>query len=130
MTADAVFEMFYRQAAEDIPAGRLPPMDQMRRLTEEQNNQFVANSAAAFPEYADLHCAPDGALWLQVFDPGNGRLGHGSDWLRVATDGARTAVALPAAFRAFRIERDRIWGTIADTLGVESVAWVGLDSLR
>jgi hypothetical protein len=130
MTADLVFEMFYRQIAEDVPAGRLPPKEDIRRQTGEQNRQFVSNSAAVFPEYSDLRCAPDGALWLRSFDATAGRLGQGSDWLRFSADGSQTSVALPRAFRTFRIERDRMWGTVPDTLGVESIVWVALDSLR
>jgi hypothetical protein len=130
MTADLVFEMFYRQIAGDVPAARLPPKEEIRRQTEEQNNQFVSNSAASFPEYSELRCGPDGALWLRLFDATNGRLGQGSDWLRVSADGSHTSVALPRAFSTFRIERDRMWGTVQDSLGVESIAWIGLDSLR
>ena len=130
MTANLVFEMFYRQLAEDVPSARIPEKEEMRRQTEEQNNQFVRSSADFFPEYADLRCTPDGTLWLQPFDVTTGRLGQGSDWLRISEDGSHTLVALPHAFRTFRIERDRIWGTVRDALGVESIAWVELDSAR
>jgi hypothetical protein len=130
MTADLVFEMFYRQFAEDRPAAQVPDREELRRLTEEQNNDFVSNSAGAFPEYADLRCAPDGTLWLRRFDATTGRLGQGSDWLRLSADGSLASVELPTAFSTFRIERDRIWGTVQDTLGVESIAWIGLGSLR
>jgi hypothetical protein len=130
MTADLVFEMFYRQLAEDVPSARIPGKEEMRRQTEEQNNQFVRGSAESFPEYTDLRCTPDGTLWLRLFDVTTGRLGQGSNWLRVSADGSHTLVALPRTFRTFRIERDRIWGTVRDTLGVESIAWVGMDSAR
>ena len=63
-------------------------------------------------------------------DFGYTALGQGSEWIRLSADGSRTRFALPREFRTFRIERDRIWGTVQDTLGVESIAWVGLDSLR
>jgi hypothetical protein len=130
MTADLVFEMFYRQLEEDVPSARIPGKEEMRRRTEEQNREFVSGSAEFFPEYADLRCTPDGTLWLRRFDVTTGRLGHGSDWLRVSADGQQILVALPSAFSAFRIERDGIWGTVRDSLGVESIAWIGLDSLR
>jgi hypothetical protein len=130
MTADLVFDMFYRQIEEDVPSGQIPGKEEMRRLTEEQNIEFVNSSADFFPEYADLRCSPDGTLWLRPFDVTTGRLGQGSDWLRVSADGSHTLIALPEAFRTFRIERDRIWGSFRDALGVESIAWVGLDSLR
>jgi hypothetical protein len=122
--------MFYRQLEEDVPSARIPGKEEMRRRTEEQNREFVSGSAEFFPEYADLRCTPDGTLWLRRFDVTTGRLGHGSDWLRVSADGQQILVALPSAFSAFRIERDGIWGTVRDSLGVESIAWIGLDSLR
>jgi hypothetical protein len=130
MTPDLVFEMFYRQFAEDRPAAQLPPKEEMRSRTEEQNRQFVSSSAPTFPEYSDLRCAPDGTLWLRRFDVNNGRLGQGSDWLRFSADGSRMSFALPTTFRTFRIESDRIWGTAKDSLGVESVAWIGLQAPR
>lgn len=130
MTADLVFEMFYRQFAGDRPSAQVPDKEEMRRLTAEQNEEFVSNSADYFPEYSDLRCAPDGAFWLRRFDATAGRLGHGPDWLRVSPDGARTEVLVPPAFTAFRIGRERIWGTLQDSLGREALAWIELASLR
>jgi hypothetical protein len=130
MTADLVFEMFYRQFAEDRPSAQVPEKEAFRRLTEEQNQQFVSASAPAFPEYSDLRCGADGTLWLRLFDTANGRLGQGADWLRLSTDRSHTSVALPRTFRTFRLASERIWGTVQDTLGVESIAWIGLDALR
>ena len=130
VTPDLLFEMFYRRFVEDQPSVQIPPQEEMRRLTEESNRQMASNSAPSFPEYADLICTPDGALWLRLFDVNNGRLGQGPNWLRVATDGSHTSVALPTAFRAFRIEQDRIWGTVSDSLGVESIAWLEMDAVR
>lgn len=130
MTADLIFEMFYRQFAGDRPSAQVPDREEMRRLTMEQNEEFVRNSADYFPEYSDLRCAPDGAFWLRRFDATAGRLGHGPDWLRVSADGARTEVLVPPTFTAFRIGRDRIWGTLQDSLGVEAIAWIELASLR
>lgn len=77
-----------------------------------------------------MRCTPDGTLWLRPFDAATGRLGLGSDWLRFSADGSHILVALPTGFRTFRIERDRIWGTVQDELGFESIVWVRLDSLR
>jgi hypothetical protein len=128
MTADLVFEMFYRQFAEDRPSDQVPDMEQMRTMTAESNEDFVRNSAPSFPQYSELRCASDGILWLRRFDAINGRLGLGPDWVRLAPDGSRTEVALPRTFRTFRIERDTIWGTIPDSFGVESVASVGLEA--
>lgn len=130
ITEDRVFEMFYRQLQEDVPSSQIPEKEEMRQLTKQQNRQIVSNSAKAFPEYADLRCTPDGTLWLQPFDVTTARLGRGSDWLRFSADGSHTLVAFPREFRTFRIERDRIWGTVQDELGFESIVWVELDSLR
>lgn len=130
MTADLIFEMFYRQFAEDRPSAQVPDKNEFRRLTAEQNEAFVRNSAVAFPEYSDLRCASEGTFWLRRFDATTGRLGHGRDWLRVAPDGSRTEVVMPPGFTTFRIGRDRIWGILEDSLGVEAIAWIGLDSLR
>jgi hypothetical protein len=130
MTADLVFEMFYRQFAEDISSDQLPAKDEMRRVTESQNQEFVSSSAPFFPEFADLRCGADGAFWLQRFDATTGRLGHGPDWLRLSTNGSQTWVSLPRTFTTVRIERDRIWGTVRDDLGVQSIAWIEPEALR
>lgn len=129
MTPDLVFEMFYRQFAEDRPGGQWPGMEEMRRLTEDQNREFVRNSSEYFPEYSELRCDDQGEFWLRRFDPRTGRLGLGSDWLRVSSDGSRTLVSLPDSFRVFRIEQGRMWGTLRDELGAESVAVFDLSSL-
>jgi hypothetical protein len=130
MTADLIFEMFYRQFAGDRPSAQVPDKEQMRRLTAEQNDEFVRNSASFFPEYSDLRCVSDGTFWLRRFDATSGRLGQGPDWLRAAADGSRTRVVVPREFTVFRIGRWRIWGTLQDSLGVEAIAWIGLRSLR
>jgi len=128
ITVERVFEMFYRQLGANVSSAQLPAKAEMRSLTEDQNEELVRTSASVFPEYADLRCTTDGTIWIRPFDVTAVRLGQGSDWLRLSADGSQTRVALPRAFRTFRIEGDRIWGTIQDTLGVESVVWVGLDS--
>lgn len=87
-------------------------------------SEWQAASANVFPEYADLHCAGDGTLWLQPFDAVTGRLGRGPDWYRISRNDVRTLVTLPAEFRPYRFEPDRIWGTIHDSLGIASVAWI------
>lgn len=130
MTPDLVFEMFFRQFAEDRPSGQTMDMENMRRLTEEQNQEFVRNSSEHFPEYSELRCDARGEFWLRRFDPTTGRLGLGPDWLRVSADGAHASVSLPAEFRVFRIERDRMWGTLRDSLGVESLAAFDLSGIR
>jgi hypothetical protein len=122
--------MFYRQLAQDLSSAQLPPREEVRLRTEQQNQEFVNSSAEFFPEYSDLRCTQDGTLWLRLFDPTVGRLGQGSDWLRLSEDGSHRLIALPEMFRTFRVERDRIWGTVRDALDVESVAWIALDSVR
>ena len=125
ITVDRVFEMFYRQMQAGRPAGQLPPKEEVRRLTQEQNEELVNHSAHVFPEYADLHCTADD-FWIRPFDPDAELLGQGSEWIRIPTDGTPTRIVLPHDFKTFRIEDDRIWGTIRGSLGVESVAWVEL----
>jgi hypothetical protein len=129
VTPDLLFEMFYRRFVEDQPSVQIPPQEEMRRLTEEQNRQMASSSAPFFPEYTDLICTPN-AFWLRRFDSRIGRLGQGPEWLRIAKDGSQTSVALPNTFRAFRIDSDRIWGTVSDSLDVASIAWVEMDALR
>ncbi|MGI9626829.1 MAG: hypothetical protein ACR2QM_08340 [Longimicrobiales bacterium] len=130
MTPDLVFEMFYRQFAEDRPGNQGPGMEQMRELTREQNREFVQNSNESFPEYSELRCDTRGEFWLRRFDPTRGRLGLGPDWLHISVDGTHSLVSLPPSFRVFRIEQDRMWGTLRDELGVESVALLELTPLR
>ena len=129
ITVERVFEMFYRQLEANVSSAQLPAKAEMRSLTEEQNEELVRTSASVYPEYADLRCTSDGTLWIRPFDVTAVRLGQGSDWIRLSADGSQTRFALPRTFRTFRIERDRIWGTLQDTLGIESIVWVGLDSL-
>lgn len=128
MTVDGVFEMFYRQVAGDAPAGSLPGIEELRQMTEEQNREFVDESTDAFPAYAQLLCT-DGAFWLRRYDPTTGRLGMGEDWLRV-TAGDVTSVSLPSDFTTYRIDTGRVWGTVRDSLNVESVAWIDLELLH
>lgn len=130
MTSDAVFEMFYRQFVEDRPGGQLPALEEMRRLTQDQNEEFVRNSSEHFPEYSELQCEPAGVFWLRRFDATTGRLGMGSDWIRITADGATLPVSLPPAFRVFRIEGGQMWGTLRDDLGVESIARIDVSALR
>jgi len=101
-----------------------PLANTLRRFTRK------GQELAPFPEYADLRCTSDGMLWLRPFDVTTGRLGQGSDWHRFSADGSRTLVKLPREFRTFRIDADRIWGTVQDPLGFDSIVWIRLDSLR
>jgi hypothetical protein len=130
LTADRMFGMMYRQLREEMPAGQRPDSVQMHQQLEGQLHQFIEQSAGRFPEYADLRCAPDGTPWLQPFDVETGLFGRGPAWLRFGEDGTRTAVTFPTWFRVFAFASDRIWGTMQDTLGLFSIAWVGTDALR
>lgn len=130
LTLDRFFGMFYRRIQQDFPAGELPDSAELRHRFAAEFGEFESQSASVFPEYADLRCTGDGTLWLQPFDAASGGFGgRGRDWYRISADGSRTLVTLPAEFRPFRFEADRIWGTIQDSLGVESVAWIGADAL-
>lgn len=129
-TAERFFEMAYREMAESVPAGQRPDSAELRRRLVGEFDQFESESASVFPEYADLRCTPDGTLWLQPFDVSTGRMGRGPAWYRISTDGSRTTVTLPEEFRPFRFEADRIWGTVHDEFGIESVAWIGVGALR
>ena len=126
LTADRLFAMFYRQLQEDTPTQQLPEQAGLRAQLQGPLDRLVGQSAPVFPEYADLRCAPDGTLWLQLFDIESGRLGHGPEWLRISTDGSRTTLVLPAEFSAFRFGDGRIWGAALDPLGVASVSWIDL----
>lgn len=70
----------------------------LRRQCEAGFAEFEGSSATVFPEYADLRCTPDGAIWLQLFDIA-GPFRRGANWYRIAADGSRTVVTLPEAFR-------------------------------
>lgn len=124
ITFDRLFGMAYLQYREE--AGSLQASDsaQLRGALEAQFPQLAATSADVFPEYADLRCTGEGTMWLQPFDPASVGLGHGREWWRIEEDGSRTIYRLPRAFTAFRFARDRIWGTVVDSLGVPSVGWI------
>jgi hypothetical protein len=129
LTFDRMFGVAYRQLQEEA-SGPLPDSVGLRRQFAQMFSEWQAASANVFPEYADLYCAGDGTLWLQPFDAVTGRLGRGPDWYRISRNDVRTLVTLPAEFRPYRFEPDRIWGTIHDSLGIALVAWIGVDALR
>jgi hypothetical protein len=108
--------------------GQLPDSAAARQQFERMFSEWEAQSARVFPEYADLHCAHDGTAWLQPFDVVKGPLGRGPNWYRFSQDGSRTLFVLPEDFRALRFEADRIWGTVIDSLGITSAAWIGVDA--
>ncbi len=128
MSFDRFFGMIYRGLKEQAPAGQLPDSVQMRGMLQEQFRQAQSTIANVFPEYADLRCTEDGTFWLEPFDVTSGRFGHGPEWIRFDGDGSATRVRFPDAFIVHRIEDDRIWGSMVDSLGVPSVAWVRVES--
>lgn len=130
LNADRLFGMIYRQMREDTPAGQRPDSAEARQQFEGQLREFQRQSAGVFPEYADLRCSSDGALWIQPFDVETGLFGRGPAWLTFGEDGTQTAVEFPEGFRVFAFRTDRVWGTSEDELGVASVAWIGRDALR
>lgn len=128
LTFERMFGIAYRQVQEEA-AGPLPDSVDLRRQFAAMFSEWETESANVFPEYADLQCARDGVLWLQPFDVAAGVLGRGPDWYRISPAGSRTLITLPETFRPYRFEQDWIWGTIQDSLGVTSVAWIGVDAL-
>lgn len=125
------FEMMYGIALRDFheqATGQLPDSAAARRQFERMFSELEAQSANVFPEYSDLHCAPGGTVWLQPFDVVTGPLGRGPNWYRISQDGSRTLFVFPEAFRALRFESDRIWGTVIDSLGITSAAWIRVDA--
>lgn len=128
VTFDRVFGMVYRLFAELRPGGQAPDSIQMRTVLQEQFRQREGEFGDVFPEYADLRCSDDGTFWLQPFQVANGRFERSPEWIRLGRDGSRSEVSLPPTFTVHRIDGDRIWGTVVDSLGVPSVAWVALDA--
>jgi hypothetical protein len=128
LTFDRLFGIAYRQL-HDEAAGPLPDSLDLRRQFTEMFSEWEPQLASVFPEYADLQCARDGTLWLQLFDVAVGILGRGRDWYQISEQGSRTLVTLPEKFRPYRFGPDRIWGTVRDSLGVAFVAWIGSDAL-
>jgi hypothetical protein len=124
ITFDRFFGMVYRQYREEGPSPQPSDSARLREAIEGQFLQLASTSADVFPEYADLRCTGEGTVWLEPFDPASIGLGHGPEWWRIAEDGSRTTYHLPPAFTAFRFAEDRIWGTVVDSLGVPSVAWI------
>lgn len=125
ITFDRVFGMFYRQYRDQgSPSEAAADSVQMRAGLEAQFPQLAESSADVFPEVADLRCTGRGTLWLQPFDPAGAGLGRGTKWWRIEPDGSRRTYRLPEAFTAFRFTEDRIWGTMTDSLGVPTLAWI------
>lgn len=127
VTFERVFGMVYRLFAERRPGGQAPDSIQMRNVLQEQFTQRESGFAEVFPEYADLRCTDDGTFWLQPYHVANGRFGRSSEWIRLNRDGSRSEISLPEAFTVHRIEGDRIWGVVIDSLGVPAVAWLDID---
>ncbi len=127
VTFDRFFGMVYRQLKEQVPSSQLPDSAHTRSILQEQFRRSDGTLADVFPEYADLRCTDGGTLWLQPFDVAGGRFGRGSEWIRFDADGSRTTIVLPDAFTVHRIEDDRLWGAVVDSLGVPAVAWVRVE---
>ena len=124
VTFDHLFGMVYRLYSELRPGGQAPDSLQMRTALQQQFEQVEGAFADDFPAYADLQCVDDGSFWLQPHVVRDGRFARSSAWTRFGTDGSRTTISLPEGFTVHRIENDRIWGTVVDTLGLPSVAWL------
>jgi hypothetical protein len=123
-----MFGIAYRDFREQA-TGQMPDSADGRRRFAEMFSEWEGQSANVFPEYADLHCTQDGNLWLQPFDVVTGPLGRGPNWHHISQDGSRTLVIFPEEFRPLRFEVDRIWGTVQDSLGITSAAWIGMNAI-
>lgn len=128
LTFDRMLGMAARDYREKA-TGEMPDSAAMARQFEQMYSQWEGQSANVFPEYADLRCNQDGTLWLQPFDVDTGPLARGPNWHRIRQDGSRALVTFPEEFTPLRFEADRIWGTLRDSLGVTSAAWIGVDAL-
>lgn len=124
LTFERIYRMFNLQYHEQVPASQRVDSIQMRASFEADFPQLAAMSADVFPEYADLRCDGHHTLWLQPFDTESPGLGHGPEWWRLEADGTRTVFRLPDDFTAFRFRADRVWGSMVDSRGVPSVAWI------
>lgn len=113
----------------EVPSAERPPEGELRVLLASEIGQTIDAFAEIFPEYFQMKCAPDGALWLQHFDWSEGRGGASPVWERVGPgeeDGSPTLLRFPDRFQVFRIDSGRAWGIVLDELDVPSVAWVDL----
>lgn len=128
-TLDRLVDMLLPMIVEEVPSSERPPDEVLRGELAGEIEPMIDQFARVFPEYYQMHCAPDGTLWLQHFDWEDGYAGAGWSWERLRAGGAdpevRT-VRFPEGFRVFRIHSDRAWGIVLDELGVPSVAWIGL----
>lgn len=129
LTFDRLFGMAARDYR-DKATGQMPDSAVLARQFEQMYSQWEGESANVFPEYADLRCNQAGTLWLQPFDVDTGPLGRGPNWHRFSRDGSRVLVTFPEEFTPLRFDADRIWGTLRDSVGVTSAAWIGVDALR
>jgi hypothetical protein len=122
ITMDRIFRMAYSFMREQTSGGQLPDSATMYAQLQGQWNQMEAQAARVFPEYADLHCAGSGSLWIQRFDPDHGMMGRGPVWYRLDAAGAVSAFQFPEAFQPLRFEGDVVLGILRDDLDIEHVA--------
>lgn len=127
VTFDRVFGMVYRLFAERRPGGQAPDSMQMRSVLQAQFAQREGGFAEVFPEYADLRCTDEGTFWLQPYRVADGRFERSPEWTRLSRDGSCSRLLLPETFTLHRIDGDRIWGTVMDSLGVPAIAWVDIE---
>lgn len=126
VTMDRIFRMAFAFMRDRSPAGQKPDSAQMYTTLAGQWNGMKARSSPVFPEYADMDCTVARTLWLQQFDPDEGRMGRTPIWLRIDRSGSIVRFRLPDSFRPMRFEATRILGSQRGEYDVESVAWLAL----
>ena len=123
ITMDRIFRMAYSFVREQTPGGQAPDSAMMYAQLQAQWGEMQAQAAHVFPEYADLHCAGSGVLWIQRFDPDQGKMGRGPIWYRLESPGpAAAAFHFPEAFQPLRFEGNVVLGILRDELDIEHVA--------
>lgn len=125
LTDDRMFELLVPRMIDEIPSDQRPPDDQLRDLFEREIGNVLEQFAAELPEYFQMQCGTDGALWLQEFHWSEGYGGAGLNWVRIAGGGGDAQVVrMPDGFQAMRFTGQHAWGVVRDELGIPSVARV------
>ncbi|TVP59372.1 MAG: hypothetical protein EA351_01705 [Gemmatimonadales bacterium] len=128
-TLDRLTDLLLPTIVAQVPSSERPPDEVLREQLAGEVGQMIDQFADVFPEYYQMHCAPDGSLWLQHFDWEDGFGGAGWSWERVRVeddDPAIETIRFPEGFQIFRITADRAWGIALDELDIPSVAWIAL----
>jgi hypothetical protein len=98
------------------------------RAFEVEFERFRGRLSDVFPAYVDLRCAENG-VWIQAFDPDEGRMGRGRRWLLALADGIR-GVDMPEGFTPHRFARTAIWGSVYSPIGAPELGVIPMSALR